>query len=204
MAEVTVITITVVTASIPQRASSFLPLCIESVNKQTRHPDEHLIAVDHRWRGTSRTLDTVLQGLRTTHFCRLDDDDQYLPNHLEVLEQAALETGADVVYSAAMLAPGSTRGLPPINQPWMGVERLERSNFITAGSALVRTEPAREVGFHPRVRYAEDYGLWLRMARAGCSFHYVPEVTWMYMSGGHDQKTTRKAKHKRRKLFRAL
>jgi hypothetical protein len=43
--------VTVITAAIPNRIATYLPLCIASVRRQTRPPIEHRIGIDHLHRG---------------------------------------------------------------------------------------------------------------------------------------------------------
>lgn len=51
---------------------------------------------------------------------------------------------------------------------------LLEKNFLAVGAVMVRASVLRESGlFDTRLKASEDYDLWLRLARRGCSFGYV-------------------------------
>ena len=58
---------------------------------------------------------------------------------------------------------------------------LVHENPICHGSVLMRKEAIEAVGLYDEnLRYAQDYDLWLRMLRKGCSFSIVPEFLYRY------------------------
>jgi hypothetical protein len=122
----------------------------------------------------------------------LDDDDQFLAHHLEVLAHAAEETGADVVY-------GLPRVIGPDGQPrvrhwqWGGPEEfdaelLRHSSYITV-SSLVRTHLAKACG---GFRYQtandggsyDDHGFYLNLLDAGAQFHHIHQETFIWNHHG--------------------
>ncbi|OHB73454.1 MAG: hypothetical protein A2V70_06785, partial [Planctomycetes bacterium RBG_13_63_9] len=119
----------------------------------------------------------------------LDGDDRWRPGKLSA--QIALfgnNHRLGVVYAdcvalrdgrATGLSRGETRGLYRGNV----LDRLLVDNVVPFSSTLVRREYLLDVGmFDESVRVADDYDLWLRMARK-YEFDYVDEVFLEYRLG---------------------
>jgi len=113
----------------------------------------------------------------------LDDDDQLLPHHLEVL-LGAFANGARVAYSNVEVrhVEGKesrvvARGL--FAEPF-DPERLLFENYIPIMAVLFEAALAREVGgFDTSLSYFEDWDLWQRLA-ARTPFVHCPVVTAVY------------------------
>lgn len=190
--------ITVAIPSIPGRSYS-LAKAVESAAMQTRPPDVILVVVDHQRHGAYWARNVALAQIITEYVAWLDDDDVLLPNHLEVCERTALETGADLVYPGMIVEGGRDPLATPVNgvlrDPFgvpFGPEQEHhlrtRGNFIPVTN-LMRTEVAIAAGGFPQPRSAEfaeeeDYGLLLRMLDAGAKFVHVPVRTWRYRIHG--------------------
>ncbi|AJE03474.1 glycosyltransferase family 2 protein [Geobacter pickeringii] len=64
------------------------------------------------------------------------------------------------------------------------LSELLRTNFITNNTVLVRKKCFEEMGgFDERLRYAEDYDLWLRFATRYRFLYHPREVTWYCYEG---------------------
>lgn len=176
--------ISVITASIPGRSELLARAC-RSVEAQTRPPDEHLVRVDHERAGAARTRNVLLEAAEGELVAVLDDDDELLPRHLELLVRRSIETGADVVYSDP-----DPRGKVP-----SGVGRdfdsaaLRARNFVPA-TVVLRRDVALDVGGFPDV-HAEDWGLWLLLDQAGARFEHVAAPTWIYHRSNDGKQATR-------------
>jgi len=145
------------------------------------------IHVDYDWDrvGAAATRNLMLQDVNTEWVAFLDDDDEFLPNHLRACMRFARLTGVDVVY------PGyETVGEDPVN--CFGVEfdpaLLKRRNYIPV-TTLCRTEAVRAAGGfqeHPDENGdpCEDWGLWLAMVEAGYKFGHLPLRTWVWHVNG--------------------
>src|SRR3546814_2047662 len=57
-----------------------------------------IVQADNDKEGSAVTRNRALEAVRTPWVAFLDDDDQFLPHHLQRLSQALTETQADVVY----------------------------------------------------------------------------------------------------------
>ena len=100
----------------------------------------------------------------------LDDDDEWTPDHIEVLLNGVNSTGADFVYGKAVTPDGQ----------WYGFWPPSGANF-TDGSQLYR----RDLGY----RYdpecvtrgkAADQDLWDRMVEGGVQFTFVDRLVHRY------------------------
>lgn len=190
--------ITVAIPSIPGRSYS-LAKAVESAAMQTRPPDAILIIVDHQRHGAYWARNAALDQITTEWVAWLDDDDVLLPNHLEVCEQAARETGADLVYPGMIVEGGRDPLATPVNgvlrDPFgvpFGPEQEHHlrtvGNFIPVTN-LMRTGLAVAAGGFPKPRseefaQEEDYGLLLRLLDAGAMFAHAPVRTWRYRIHG--------------------
>jgi len=177
--------ITVCIAAHPPRArNGMLDRAVASVSRQTLLPHRVVIQMDHNHEGGDVTHSKMLEGLNTPWVAFLDSDDELHPQHLERLLATALETGADLVYpwfdSVGMPDPVGCFGMP------FNGAKLLRGNYIPV-TVLVRTELVQAVGGFEAVQDShkcEDYGLWLKLFRAGAKFHHLPERTWIWHHHG--------------------
>src|SRR5690606_12672855 len=87
---------------------------VSSVMIQTYPTSAVSIALDHTKSGSAATRNRALEAVQTEWVAFLDDDDQFLPQHLEVLVRGAEKSGADVVY-----------GLPRVLDPF-GRQRVHQ------------------------------------------------------------------------------
>lgn len=175
-----VIDITVLTASVPQRAGMLVE-AMTSVGAQTFRPARHLVAVDHERRGGAATYNQLLAQVDTPWFCCVDDDDLLDPDHLETLGSNNL--GVDVVYSYCRTVGGT---FDWYNQPF-DKDRLWTSSPVPI-TALCRTELAKQVGGFPET-WDYDRGLWQNIFVAGGRFLTVERPTWTYRL--HDDNLSR-------------
>jgi glycosyltransferase involved in cell wall biosynthesis len=192
--------VTVVIPTIPGR-EDLLHRAKVSVSNQKVRPGGIIVQSDDARHGAHWARNVALDKVTTDWVAWLDDDDEFLPNHIQVLVRGANKSNADMVFSYAEFVGGRDplavmRGdgviVPePINFPWN--DDAQRSlrvhgNFIPV-TYMVKTHAVRAVGGFPApysfdARYSndcEDYGLLLRLLDAGCSFHHVCGVrTWRY------------------------
>ena len=179
--------VTAVIPSIPPRVK-MLRRAIASVLTQT-HPAAGIsVSVDTGREGAPATRDRALRGVRTDWSAFLDDDDVFLPHHLEVLCQAAEDTGADYVFSYFTIvdAAGNLSQFDPLGH--FGRPFNPDDPHQTTITALVRTELAQQVGFRQPPegalihgqRYGEDFQFTLECVKAGAKVVHVPQRTWLW------------------------
>lgn len=189
-----IVPVTVCTPTIPVR-THLLARAIQSVQAQMVKPESHIVSVDHNRRGGPATLDSAIAQASTEWVATLDDDDEWLPNHLEVLwgllEGCRFE--ADVAFSHfrySSVGDGGHlerfRGVPfDVNQP-----RQITNVFV------VRKDLWEKVGGFSGGFDADSYNVDSEGNRIGYDFHFVrkvaaqrarfvnsAEVTWIYHVG---------------------
>jgi glycosyltransferase involved in cell wall biosynthesis len=169
--------VTVVTPSIPPRAK-MLRRALASVVTQTRPADAISVAIDRDHEGSAATRNRALEAVGTEWAAFLDDDDQFLPHHLELLLACAEQTGADVVYPIP-----EVEGRPPpvlrFGLPFDPVA-LRQANYIPVTS-LVRTRMAQISRFRcPRGTVYDDWGFYLGLLNINARFVHLPEKTWVW------------------------
>lgn len=173
--------ITVLTPTIPPRTAE-LARAIRSVAAQTYRPSDHLITCDHRAEGQVAIRNRMLRAVTTDWIAFLDDDDEFLPHHLDRLLEHAHSTGADLVYPWFRVQ-GGTDPLGAFGKPFDPVA-IRSANYIPV-THLCRTELAQDVMF-PRCpdewpdEGCADWGFLLHLLDAGATFSHLPEVTWVW------------------------
>ena len=176
--------VTAVIPTIPPRRT-LLRRALGSVLGQTQPVAAVSIAVDLNREGSAVTRTRALAAVATDWAAFLDDDDQWLPQHVELLAACAEATGADVVYPwPEMVGAGDPRpdrfGVP------FDADELRRGSYIPVTS-LVRTELAQRVGFHyrPGSPY-DDHAFYLGMLELGAKFVHLPQRTWIWHVEGQN------------------
>lgn len=197
---------------------SFLSQALASVAAQTRKPDEVLVVNDGgedpspvvlrfskslpvrllnvpQHQGRTWAAQTGLLAAKGVAVGFLDDDDQWLPSHLEVLG-GALALGARVAYSNVEVVKTDASG-QVIARGFLAEEfnpiRLFFENFIPIIAVLLEKELAMKVGgFDTTLQYFEDWDLWVRLSQEELFLH-CPVVTARYFvrpAFGHGQATS--------------
>ncbi|MEN3273837.1 MAG: hypothetical protein V7636_2598, partial [Actinomycetota bacterium] len=118
----------------------------------------------------------------------LDDDDVFLPHHLELLHDALAERpDLDLVYSGALV---SDHRLDSVPHDWLQMHRkayrfderfLLVTNFIHTGSVLVRNFADSTVRFDESLTHCEDWDLWIALRfDLGLAIEYVDGLSSIY------------------------
>jgi len=183
--------ITVCIPTIPPRRDHLLR-AVQSVSQQTLPAWSVSIAQDTTHAGAGVTRQRALDAVRTEWVAFLDDDDAFMPNHLEILYCAALETGADYVYSYYMVRDAANNDRPDVDPlGHLGRPFDVNDPHQTTVTTLVRTELAQAVGIAPPQGemvdgqvYGEDFEFTVNCCKAGARVHHVPRRTWYWYHHG--------------------
>ncbi len=129
----------------------------------------------------------ALRRVSTPLVAFLDDDDLWLPRRLEV-HVAALEAvpSAGLVFGPVRRF-GDVEGTWPRQVPQrVDLARLLRGNCVPLSSVLARREALERAGLFPdTAELAQDYELWLRVARSQVLVgHPEPLVRYRVHAGG--------------------
>lgn len=176
--------ITVVIPTIPPRAH-LLDRALKSVQAQTL-PALVAVAVDNDHAGAAATRNAALAQVETPWVAFLDDDDEFLPQHLELLMDCAAAACADMVYPWFTVVGGGDP-LGRFGMPF-DPDELRQRNYIPV-TVLVRTELVREAGgfvnvHEPPHPTCEDWGLWMRLLDLEARIVHLPERTWIWHHHG--------------------
>lgn len=203
-------TVTVCIPTIPPR-KALLERALRSVREQTHPPDEIIVVEDVDGHGAAPTRNAAWQAAETEFVAFLDDDDEFLPEHLELHLKALVISGADLAYAwfehigwpewtpdrpDALATKLNGQLVHPLGVPF-GPEQerhYRRYAFIPITTVVRRSMLERSGGYPlpgspqwPRSD-CEDWGGHLRLLDVGAKFVHVPKRTWRCY---HDGETTR-------------
>lgn len=168
-----------VTVAIPAHPArihtGMLTRALGSVWAQTMPPSAVSIAVDVDGAGAPPTRQRALDAVTTPWVAFLDSDDFFDSNHLQLLSQCAIDSGADYVYSY-WHGPDL---LGHYGRPFDPTTPVETTTTI-----LIRTDLARKVGFaalpERSENTGEDWGMVLGCIALGAKIMHLPRRTWTY------------------------
>jgi glycosyltransferase involved in cell wall biosynthesis len=183
--------VTVVIPHLPWR-TKLLERALDSVITQTRTATDVIIELAGPGDDAATVRNRALDAVHTPWIAWLDDDDELLPDHLQVCLDAARATSADLVYPGMEIVGRDDPLAVSVGGKWInpfgvtfGQEQemhlRNEGNFIPV-TYVVRTELVRRAGGfpHPTQRVPEDHGLLIRLLDIGARFHHVPVRTWRY------------------------
>lgn len=138
-------------------------------------------------RGLAATRNTALRAARGDWIAYLDDDDLYLPHHLETLIGALIAAGAPLGYADCTrveVEPDGRGGYRELRRVPVCIpydrSRVILKNYLPVQSvAHLRSCLDKSGLFDESLRHREDWDLWIRMCRHW-DFVRVPEITSEY------------------------
>lgn len=144
---------------------------------------ESLKYIKQENRGAAAARNSGLRNARGEFVAFLDADDYWLPDYLSKQIDFLERSGADLVYSDALLIGDSPLAGRTYMEtaPSRGEVTSEsllgyQCNVITSG-VLARKKPILEVGlFDEMIKRAHDFDLWLRLAKHGAKISYQRKV----------------------------
>lgn len=193
-------TVAVCVPAIPTRRVQ-LAAALRSVAQQTRLPEQLHVELDTSRSGAAVTRNRAWRRADTSWIAFLDDDDELMPEHLEVLMDH--RDGADLVYSWFELPEAPDPLAVPVDgvlRSPFGVEfgpeqaeyLLTTGNFVPV-TVLVRRDLLQDVDGFPIPGterwpddHCEDWGCWRDMVAAGAAFRHVPRRTWIWHHHGRN------------------
>ena len=119
---------------------------------------------------------------KTEYLALTDDDDEWLPQKLE-LQIEKMKNGVGLVYTWAISVDDNRQTGYIYNEVHSGddVTCLLKSNFIPSSSVLVRKEAiVRAGGFDLKMVSCQDWDMWLRVMKKGYKIDVVPKELLIY------------------------
>ena len=143
--------------------------------------DERLQLIEQPNAGTAGARNTGVGAARADLISFLDNDDMWMPGYLEAMDRAlARAPEAGFSYTDAWILNDATGRIlrkaslehhPSIPDPATPPVLLERFlsglNFVMSSTTVRREALDATGGFDPRIRGADDFDLWLRIAAKG-------------------------------------
>lgn len=169
-------TVTVCIPTIPPRGQ-VLQRALESVWAQTSPVEAISVSYDLEKRGAWANRNRAMEGARTDFIAFLDDDDEFMPHHIERCMEVQRETNADVVVPWYEVVGG----VDPV--PFHRGKQPDKDNMHSFGiTCIVRREALGDLRFKSReeVGIGEDYDFWIRMAKSGAKMVGIEDITWKW------------------------
>ena len=188
--------VSIITPTIPARRKWLLERCIPSVRAQTHKDIEHIVVSDgagpegepppegvryfelgRNWREFSgkssvgaipRLAGSLLA--KGEYIGYLDDDDEFLSEHVEKLMKLLLDSGKDVAVSRFKFCGSYRRDLVVGNG-------TVKPGDIGTPLVLHKASCLLAANWTPNGGNCEDYELFKRWEQAGKTFVFLPEIT---------------------------
>jgi len=189
--------ISVIIPTHPARVrNGMLSEAVDSVWAQTRLPDALHVVIDQDGDGAPPTRQRALDAVSTEWVAFLDSDDMLLPRHLEWCLAHAEATSADLVYPwfkiLQQFASGKRNVIEWNAQDGDGV--FPPGHYLndfdpddpveTTITVLVRTQLAKQVGFHAldrgQTNTGEDRAFTLDCLAAGAKIVHLKRFSWLW------------------------
>lgn len=161
---------------------------IEDVLKEYKrlNPEFPINFVTQKNSGVSSARNNAIFRAKGNYVAFLDQDDWWFPDKLEKIAAVLnRNVNVDVVYHKAISVGWGGVNIflkPRALKEFAYFDLLFNGNKIGISTAVVKLDELMKVGgFSLDYIYAEDHDLWLRLARQGANFYYLPDFLSKYI-----------------------
>jgi glycosyltransferase involved in cell wall biosynthesis len=147
--------------------------------------EDRIIAIRLPWNtgNQDRPKNVGIMCSRGKYIAYLDDDNVFMPDHLEVLYKAITETQADVVYGDRVY-----KSTIPDEKRFMGrmsydydLKRINQSNYIDTSDIMHTIQSINDIGYWDIFwERKADWLLMVRFGKAGKKIIHVPKIITEY------------------------
>lgn len=158
----------------------------DSTSTRIAQTNDPRIRVERRSHDFIQSLNWGLQHARGKYIARMDADDKMHPDRLRI-QKTILDEEPSIDICATWAIPfgehvkkGNWR-MPHAGWIANPLKEFIRSNFVCHSTVMIRrsTLEKHQLAYSSRYSYAEDYKLWVDMAKHGAQF-YVEDQPLMY------------------------
>jgi glycosyltransferase involved in cell wall biosynthesis len=137
--------------------------------------------------GPARSRNAAIERASGEYLAFLDDDDIFLPEHLETAYRSMTDNALDLVYLRALVSNRRVDRVPTVEpgayfKAYPFDERfLYIANYIHTGSVVVTNFADTGARFDESLPLCEDWDMWLSLrAGLGFTFGFVDKLTSVY------------------------
>ena len=158
-------------------------------NQQKLHKDSLVVVRLEQGVGLGKALNYGMKYCKYNIIARMDSDDISKPERMETQLKKMGEKNADIVgssvaeFSTSIEEVVSTRKMPETHEEI--IKFVGKRNPFNHPSIMYKKDAVEAVGGYLDCPFFEDYYLWARMLREGCSGYNIPE-SLLYMRAGSE------------------
>ncbi|EMD1177440.1 glycosyltransferase family 2 protein [Vibrio harveyi] len=151
---------------------------LKEIISKNKYDDSRIKYFHKENSGLTQSLNFGINKCKGLWIVRQDVDDISLPNRLQVLRDAILESECRFFYSQARVYDFKTNNvrITPRKafQHGFGLNVLRFGNYIAHGTIAIEAELIKEVKYNEKHKVAQDFGLYVELAKLGIKGHMIP------------------------------
>ncbi len=170
-----------------------------TITVENTYLTDKIIVTKEKKIGGNFARNTGINLAKGLYVCFLDDDDEYLPNHLQVLHNLIVENNFKVgLYKSFAKIETKTHSFIEQNDPIKPLE-MHKLHYISKyptymNCVCIHKDIFKKHLFNTQVKVAQDFDLWIRIV-ADFDFYISPIITNIYHFSPQSTSTPSKEKY---------